>query len=86
MMKNRVLFCDLHGLPRGKYIPADNSIEGSQKVGFAQGAFSVSLDRDLLTVPGTNILNGIPDMELILDEEEHKSWLPQTNNQIGNFI
>ena len=85
MIKDRVLFCDLHGLPRGKYIPAVTSGKESQKVGFAQGAFSVSLDRDLLTVPGTNILEGIPDMELVLEEEEHKSWQPNTRIRLGNL-
>ncbi len=85
MIKDRVLFCDLHGLPRGKYIPAVTSEKESQKVGFAQGAFSVSLDRDLLTVPGTNILEGIPDMELVLEEEEHKSWQPKTRIRLGNL-
>ena len=85
MIKDRVLFCDLHGLPRGKYIPAVTSGQESQKVGFAQGAFSVSLDRDLLTVPGTNILEGIPDMELVLEEEKHISWQPNTRIRLGNL-
>jgi len=39
MIKDRVLFCDLHGLPRGKYIPASTGVKEGQKVGVAQGAF-----------------------------------------------
>ena len=85
MIKDRVLFCDLHGLPRGKYIPTSTGEKESQKVGFAQGAFSVSLDRDLLTVPGTNILEGIPDMELVLEEEKYMSWQPNTRIRLGNL-
>ena len=85
MIKDRVLFCDLHGLPRGKYIPTGTGGKEIQKVGFAQGAFSVSLDRDLLTVPGTNILEGIPDMELVLEEEKHISWQPNTRIRLGNL-
>ena len=83
MIKDRVLFCDLHGLARGKYIPSTK--EKGQKVGFAQGVFGVSLDRDLLTVPGAGVLDGIPDMELLLDEEDHKSWQSETRIRLGNL-
>ncbi len=83
MIKDRVLFCDLHGLARGKYIPSTK--EKDQKVGFAQGVFGVSLDRDLLTVPGAGVLDGIPDMELLLDEEDHKSWQSETRIRLGNL-
>ena len=79
----RALFCDLHSLPKGKYIPSQVADGGH--VGFAKGAFAVSLDRDLLTIPGTGVYEGLPDMELILDKQRRKSWQENTEIALGDL-
>ena len=79
----RALFCDLHSLPKGKYIPSHIAKGGH--VGFAKGAFAVSLDRDLLTIPGTGVYEGLPDMELALDKERRKSWQDNTEIALGDL-
>ena len=81
--RTRALFCDLLNLPRGKYLPPN--VAASGKVGFARGAFAVSFDRDLLAVPGCGFYNGLPDMELVLDEERRKSWQPKTEIALGDL-
>ena len=82
-IRSRALFCDLLNLPRGKYLPRD--VAASGKVGFARGAFAVSFDRDLLAVPGCGFYDGLPDMELVLDEERRKSWQPDTEIALGDL-
>ncbi|MBT4778657.1 MAG: glutamine synthetase [Rhodobacteraceae bacterium] len=82
-IRNRALFCDLLNLPRGKYLPRE--VAASGKVGFARGAFAVSFDRDLLEVPGCGFYDGLPDMELVLDEERRKSWQPDTEIALGDL-
>jgi glutamine synthetase len=82
-IRNRALFCDLLNLPRGKYLPKD--VAASGKVGFARGAFAVSFDRDLLPVPGCGFYDGLPDMELVLDEGRRKSWQPNTEIALGDL-
>jgi len=82
-IRNRALFCDLLNLPRGKYLPKD--VAASGKVGFARGAFAVSFDRDLLPVPGCGLYDGLPDMELVLDEGRRKSWQPNTEIALGDL-
>lgn len=79
----RALFCDLLNLPRGKYVPEKIAKGGG--IGFARGAFAVSYDRDLLTIPGCGYYEGLPDMELVLDEERRKSWQVGTEIALGNL-
>ena len=81
--RTRVLFCDLHGLPRGKYVPPAFAEGGS--VGFARAVFAVSLDRDLILVPGAGLEDGLPDMNLVPDETFRKSWQEGTNIALGNL-
>jgi len=70
-------------LPRGKYVPVDVAQGGS--IGFARAAFAVSYDRELLTVPGCGVLDGLPDMELVLDEQRRKSWQSATEIALGDL-
>jgi len=81
--RTRVLFCDLLNLPRGKYVPKRLAADGS--IGFARGAFAVSYDRDLLTIPGCGFYDGLPDMELVLDKKRRKSWQAGTEIAFGNL-
>jgi len=81
--RTRVLFCDLLNLPRGKYVPTD--VAQSAAIGFARGAFAVSYDRDLLTIPGCGVYDGLPDMELVLDDERRNSWQSGTDIALGDL-
>ena len=81
--RTRVLFNDMLNLPRGKYVPVDVAAGGS--IGFARGAFAVSFDRDIVTVPGVGAYEGFPDMELMLDEERRISWQEGTELALGDL-
>lgn len=81
--RTRVLFCDMLSLPRGKYVPVDVGAGG--KIGFARAAFAVSYDRDLLTIPGCGYYDGLPDMELVLDQERRGSWQVMTEVALGDL-
>ena len=79
----RAVFCDLLNLPRGKYVPAALADGGS--IGFARGAFAVSYDRELLSVPGTGFYEGLPDMEMRLDPVRRPGWQPATEIALGRL-
>ncbi len=79
--RTRTLFCDLLGLPKGKYVPPDLAKSGH--IGFAKGAFATTFDRDLLTVPGTGVYDGLPDMDLFLENKRFKSWQENTEIALG---
>lgn len=81
--RTRVMFCDMLNLPRGKYVPVDIARAGS--IGFARGAFAVSYDRDLLSIPGCGYYDGLPDMQLSLDEERRSSWQAGTEIALGDL-
>ncbi len=83
MNRTRAIFCDLLNLPRGKYIPSDVAAKGS--VNFARAAFAVTYDRDLLPLPGSGFHDGLPDMELRLDEERRVAWQPGTEIALGDI-
>ena len=82
--RTRAMFNDMLNLPRGKYVPVDVAAGGA--LGFARGAFAVSFDRDLLPVPGCGVHDGLPDMELKLDDERRKSWQAGTEVALGQLL
>ncbi len=81
--RTRAMFSDMLSLPRGKYIPVDVAASGA--IGFARGAFAVSYDRDLISVPGCGVYDGLPDMELVLDDERRKGWQAGTEIALGDL-
>jgi len=81
--RTRVLFCDLLNLPRGKYVPVD--LAQKQSVGFARAAYAVSFDRELLPVPGAGVHDGLPDMDLVLDNTRRSSWQSATEIALGDL-
>lgn len=81
--RTRALFCDLLNLPRGKYVP--NKVADGGSIGFARGAFAVSFDRDLLTIPGCGFYDGLPDMDLVLDGDRRPSWQAGTEIALGSL-
>jgi len=83
MTRTRALFCDQLNLPRGKYIPTDVANRGS--VGFARASYAVSFDRDLIPVPGCGYHDGLPDMDLVLDESRRFGWQSATEIALGDI-
>lgn len=81
--RTRVMFCDMLNLPRGKYIPVSEASGGS--VGFARSVFGVTYDRDLLTIPGSGFYEGLPDMDLLLDNDRRTSWQASTEIALGDL-
>lgn len=81
--RTRALFTDYLNLPRGKYVPVDVAAGGP--IGFARGAFAVSYDRELVMAPGVEFHNGVPDMELVLDDERRKGWQAATEIALGDL-
>lgn len=71
--KLRALFCDHLGLMRGKYLSTANGISTDTR--FCRSTFGVHFDRDLLPAPGTMMMEGLPDMELVWVESDIRdSW------------
>ena len=79
----RPLFCDLMNLARGKYVSAD--VANGGRIGFARATFATTYDRDLLTVPGTKVMEGVPDMDLILDGDLRPGWQDGTQIALGDI-
>ena len=83
MIRTRALYCDLLGLPKGKYIQPDLAKSGD--IGFAACALAVSFDRDLLNIPGAGLFDGIPDMKLVLEKDRYTSWQENTEIALGDL-
>ncbi|MEM6897993.1 MAG: glutamine synthetase family protein [Pseudomonadota bacterium] len=83
IFRTRAMFCDLLNLPRGKYVPPDYAAGG--KVGFARGVFGTTYDRDLIPVPGAGVFDGLPDMDLVLDDDRRASWQAGTEIALGDL-
>lgn len=81
--RTRVMFCDMLNLPRGKYVPAQVAAGGS--IGFARALFGVTYDRELLAVPGSGVYEGMPDMELVLDDTRRFGWQAETEVALGDL-
>ena len=81
--RTRVMFCDMLNLPRGKYVPVEVAAGGA--VGFARSVFAVTYDRDLLKLPGAGFYDGLPDMQLRLDNQRRLGWQANTDIAIGDL-
>ncbi|MGI9364656.1 MAG: hypothetical protein ACR2O8_05700 [Rhizobiaceae bacterium] len=82
--KLRLLFCDALSIPRGKYLPASKIGSGASR--FSQGVFGTHYDKDLLEVPGSLMMSGLPDMEARYEESEIRdSWHDHTKIVVGDL-
>ena len=81
----RPMWCDQLGLMRGKYLPQEKIGAGATR--FAQPCFAVHYDKDLIIdAPGTNCLDGLPDMELVWRAEDiRKGWEPGVHVVTGDL-
>ncbi|MEM8750326.1 MAG: glutamine synthetase family protein [Pseudomonadota bacterium] len=80
----RLLFCDALSISRGKYLPASKIGDGESR--FCQGVFGTHYDKDLLDVPGSLLMHGLPDMEARYSAADiRESWEPGTKVVVGDL-
>jgi glutamine synthetase len=79
----RLLYPDVHGLERGKYLFGDIAEAGH--AAFCIGVYPLTHDREILPVPNTQFDVGLPDIEVHLDRDTLRpSWEPETLIGIGD--
>jgi glutamine synthetase len=79
----RLLFPDVHGLERGKYLFGE--VAESGHAAFCIGVYPLTHDREILMVPRTQFDVGLPDIDVNLDRESLRpSWEPDTVIGIGD--
>ena len=73
----RLLYPDIHGLERGKYLFGEVAEAGH--AAFCVGVYPLTHDREILPVPKTQFDVGLHDIDVILDRDSLRhSWEPDT--------
>jgi glutamine synthetase len=73
----RLLFPDLHGLERGKYLHGD--WESAPVAAFCVGVYPLTHDKEILDVPRTQFDVGLHDVEAVLDRASlRQGWEEDT--------
>jgi glutamine synthetase len=73
----RLLFPDLHGLERGKYLFGDWAATG--RAGFCVGVYPLTHDKEILPVPRTQFDVGLHDVDAVLDRDTlRRGWEEDT--------
>ena len=81
----RLLWSDLHGIERGKYLYGDWSERG--KANFCLATFPLTFDREILNIPRMAFDVGLPDLEARLDPSSLRpGWEPDTVVGIGDLF
>jgi glutamine synthetase len=79
----RLLYPDIHGLERGKYLFGE--VAESGHAGFCIGVYPLTHDREILPVPRTQFDVGLPDIDVTLDRESLRiGWEDETVVGIGD--
>ena len=79
----RLLYPDIHGLDRGKYLFGD--VAESGHAAFCMGVYPLTHDREILPVPNTQFDIGLPDIDVHLDRESLRPcWEDDTVIGIGD--
>ena len=80
----RVLYSDMFGFARGKYIPM---AAATGEVGFSIAIFGVGYDRALIPAPGAEVLDGLGDFRAVYDlERVRDSWQEGTGVVIADLV
>jgi len=80
----RLLWSDLHGIERGKYLYGDWRERG--RANFCLATFPLTFDREILQIPGLAFDVGLPDLEATLDTSSLRpGWEPDTVVGIGEL-
>jgi len=81
----RLLFPDIHGMERGKYLFGD--VAKSGHAAFCIGVYPLTHDREILAIPKTQFDVGLPDIDVHLDRDSLRhSWEPETLIGIGDAL
>src|SRR4029453_6963212 len=76
----RLLSPDILGLERGKYLLGD----WTGRSAFCIGVYPLTLDREILPIPGLQFDIGLPDIEVHLDVDSMRpGWEPETGVGVG---
>jgi glutamine synthetase len=79
----RLLYPDIHGLERGKYLFGD--VAESGHAAFCIGVYPLTHDREILGVPNTQFDVGLPDIDVQLDRDTLRTgWEEDTVIGIGD--
>jgi glutamine synthetase len=80
----RLLWSDLHGIERGKYLYGNWQERG--RANFCLATFPLTFDREILPIPGLAFDVGLPDLEATLDRTSLRpGWEPHTLVGIGEL-
>jgi glutamine synthetase len=80
----RLLWSDLHGIERGKYLFGNWQERG--RANFCLATFPLTLDREILPIEGLAFDVGLPDLEATLDTSSLRpGWEPNTTVGIGTL-
>ncbi|MGE5227884.1 MAG: glutamine synthetase family protein [Planctomycetaceae bacterium] len=78
----RLLWSDIHGIERGKYLYGDWLSKG--RANFCLATYPLTFDREILQIPGLAFDVGLPDLEALLDPNSIRpGWEPDTVVGIG---
>jgi glutamine synthetase len=79
----RLLYPDIHGLERGKYLFGEVAEAGH--AAFCVGVYPLTHDREILPVPKTQFDVGLHDIDVTLDRDSLRhSWEPETVIGLGD--
>jgi glutamine synthetase len=80
----RLLWSDLHGIERGKYLYGNWQERG--RANFCLATFPLTFDREILPIEGLAFDVGLPDLEATLEADTLRTgWEPDTTVGIGRL-
>jgi glutamine synthetase len=81
----RLLWSDIHGIERGKYLYGDWPDRG--RANFCLATFPLTFDREILAIPGLAFDVGLPDLEAKIDHKTLRpGWEPDTIVGVGDLF
>jgi glutamine synthetase len=80
----RLLWSDLHGIERGKYLHGNWQERG--RANFCLATFPLTFDREILPIPALAFDVGLPDLEATVETDTLRTgWEPNTTVGIGRL-
>jgi glutamine synthetase len=80
----RLLWSDIHGIERGKYLHGNWQERG--RANFCLATFPLTFDREILQIPGLSFDVGLPDLEAAIEPGSLRpGWEPDTTVGIGRL-
>jgi glutamine synthetase len=80
----RLLWSDMHGIERGKYLHGNWQERG--RANFCLATFPLTFDREILPIAGLSFDVGLPDLEATLETDTLRTgWEPNTTVGIGRL-